>query len=161
GHLSDFVGRVNISPGSHLDLNYRTRLDKDNLSPKRNEVQMTAGSPALKLSTNYVFFDSQDDSEFSGREEISGNVAAKLNRLWRSSFAGRYDLESEGGLRSLALNLTYECECFVFSTTLNRQFYADRDLQPNDTILFKLTFKTLGDVQSDSISITNFNNVDG
>ncbi len=161
GHLSDFVGRVNISPGSHFDLIYRTRLDKDNLSPKRNEVQITTGPPALKLSTNYVFFDSQDDSEFSGREEISGNVAAKLNRLWRSSFAGRYDLEGEGGLRSLALNLTYECECFVFSTTLNRQFYEDRDLQPNDTILFKLTFKTLGDVQSDSISITNFNNVDG
>ncbi len=153
GHLSDFVGRVNISPGSHLDLIYRTRLDKDNLSPKRNEVQMSAGPPALRLSTNYVFFDSQDDSEFSGREEISGNVSAKLNRLWRSSFAGRYDLEGE--LRSLALNLTYECECFTFSTTLTRQFYEDRDLRPNDTILFKLTFKTLGDVQ------TGFSNVGG
>jgi len=155
GHLSDFVGRVNISPGSHLDLIYRTRLDKDNLSPKRNEVQMSAGPPALRLSTNYVFFDSQDDSEFSGREEISGNVSTKLNRLWRSSFAGRYDLEGDGELRSLALNLTYECECFTFSTTLSRQFYEDRDLRPNDTILFKLTFKTLGDVQ------TGFDNAGG
>jgi len=155
GHLSDFVGRLNISPGSHLDLIYRTRLDKDNLSPKRNEIQMTAGPPALKVSTNYVFFDSQDDSEFSGREEISGNINAKLNRLWRSSFAGRYDLEGDGELRSLALGLTYECECFTFSTTLTRQFYEDRDLRPNDTILFKLTFKTLGDVQ------TGFNNVGG
>jgi LPS-assembly protein len=155
GRLSDFVGRVNISPGGHLDLIYRTRLDKDNLSPKRNEVQMSAGPPALKMSANYVFFDAQNDTEFSGREEISGGVSAKINRFWKSSFSGRYDMEGEGDLRNLALNLKYECECFTFSTTISRQFYEDRDLKPNDTILFKLTFKTLGDVQ------TGFDNVGG
>mgnify|MGYP003994244295 FL=1 len=148
GRLSDFVGRVNISPGSHLDLIYRTRLDKDNLAPKRNEVQMSVGPPALRMSTNYVFFDSQNDAEFSGREEISGAVSAQLDRFWRSSISGRYDLQDDGDLRNIALNLVYECECFTFSTTISRQFYEDRDLRPNDTILFKLTFKTLGDVQT-------------
>ena len=156
GRLSDFVGRVNISPNSRLDLIYRTRLDKDNLSPKRNEVQVTVGPPALRFSSNYVFFsDAAADSEFSGREEISGNVFAKINRFWKSSFSGRYDLEGSGDLRNLSLNLTYDCECFTFSTTISRQFYEDRDLRPNDTILFKLTFKTLGDVQ------TGFDNLGG
>jgi LPS-assembly protein len=155
GRLSDFVGRINISPGQHLDLLYRTRLDKDNLSPKRNEVQIGVGPPALRLSANYIFFNNQSDTEFSGREEISGSVGAKLNRFWRSSFSGRYDLEGNGEMRNLALNLVYECECFTFSTTISRAFYEDRDLRPNDTILFKLTFKTLGDVQ------TGINNVGG
>jgi LPS-assembly protein len=146
GHLSDFVGRVNVSPGKLLDLSYRTRFDKDNFAFKRNEAKLAVGPPALRLSTSYIFFNSHNDTEFPGREEISGVVSAKLNRFWSSKFGTRYNLEKEGELRSLNLNLTYECECFTFDTQLRRDFYEDRDLRPDNTILFKLTFKTLGDV---------------
>jgi LPS-assembly protein len=146
GHLSDFVGRVNVSPGKLLDLSYRTRFDKDNFTFKRNESKLAVGPPALRLSASYIFFNSHNDTEFPGREEISGVVSAKLNRFWSSKFGTRYNLEKEGELRSLNLNLTYECECFTFDTQLRRDFYEDRDLRPDNTILFKLTFKTLGDV---------------
>lgn len=147
--FSDFVGRFNVSPNKHFDLSYRTRIDKDDLSPRRNEFAMTAGQPALKMTANYVFFDSQQDSQFGGREEISGDVSAKLNRNWNGKFSGVYDLEGGGELRTVALNLTYECECFTLSTTLRREFFQDRDIKPSDSILFNITFKTLGDVQTD------------
>jgi LPS-assembly protein len=146
GHISDYVARVNVSPGSHLNLVYRTRLDKGNFSFKRNELQIGAGPPALKFSANYIFFDPQSDANFSGREEISGVISAKLNRSWESHISSRYDLDGNGDLRNLGINLTYNCECFTLSTTVNRQFYVDRDLRPNDSIMFKLSFKTLGDV---------------
>jgi len=127
---------------------YRTRIDKDNFSFKRNELEIGTGPPALRIATNYIFFDAQSDANFLEREEISGSISAKLNRFWRSSIASRYDLEGNGDLRNLNLNLTYDCECFTLSTTINRQFYKDRDLKPNDSILFKLTFKTLGDIRT-------------
>jgi len=152
GLLSDFVGRVNVSPSKHLNLTYRSRLDKDNFSFKRNELQINAGPPALVFSSNYIFFEPQSDGEFSGREEISSTISAKLNRFWKSNISSRYDLQGNGDLRNLSLNLTYECECFTLSTSINRQFYQDRDLRPSDSIMFKLSFKTLGDIQS---SITN------
>ena len=152
GLLSDFVGRVNVSPVKHLNLTYRSRVDKDNFSFKRNELQINAGPPALVFSSNYIFFEPQSDGEFSGREEISSNISAKLNRFWKSNISSRYDLQGDGDLRNLSLNLTYECECFTLSTSINRQFYQDRDLRPSDSIMFKLSFKTLGDIQS---SITN------
>ncbi len=148
GHLSDFVGRVSVSPGIHLNLMYRTRIDKDNFSFKRNELEIGTGPPALRIATNYIFFDAQNDADFPGREEISGSISTKLNRFWRSSFASRYDLVGNGDFRNLNLNLTYDCECFTLSTTINRQFYKDRDLKPNDSILFRLTFKTLGDIRT-------------
>ncbi len=146
-HFSDFVGRVNITPGKNIDLMYRTRIDKSNFSPKRNEIQMKAGPPALRLSTNYIFFQRQDGSEFSGREELSGEINAKLDRFWLTKFSGRYDA-NKNDLRSIGINFTYECECFVFSASIKRDFYEDRDIRPNDTFLLKLTFKTLGDVKT-------------
>ncbi len=146
-HFSDFVGRVGISPGKNIDLMYRTRIDKSDLSPKRNEIRMIAGPPALRVSADYVFFDRQVGSEFSGREELSGNITAKLDRMWSSSISGRYDASNKE-MRNFGLNFTYECECFVFSASIRREFYEDRDIKPNDTFLLKLTFKTLGDVQT-------------
>ena len=147
GLLSDYVARVNVSPGKHLNLIYRSRLDKSNFSFKRNELQVGAGPPALKFSANYIFFEAQSDVDFSGREEISGTISTKLNRSWHSNINSRYDLDGSGDLRNLGMNLTYDCECFTLSTTINRQFYRDRDLRPSDSIMFKLSFKTLGNVQ--------------
>lgn len=147
-HFSDLVARVRVQPSRNLRLAYKTRIDKNDLSPRRTELNLTAGAPALNLQTNYVFFDRQEGSEFGGREELSGQVAARLDRLWRTAFSTRYDLEGDGDLRSVGLNFTYECECFIFDISLQRQFYQDRDLKPSDSIFFRLTFKTLGEVRT-------------
>ncbi|MFP6733476.1 MAG: LPS assembly protein LptD [Rhodospirillales bacterium] len=147
-HFSDLVARVRVQPSRNLRLAYKTRIDKNDLSPRRTELNLTAGAPALNLQTNYVFFDRQEGSEFGGREELSGQVAARLDRLWRAAFSTRYNLEGDGDLRSVGLNFTYECECFIFDISLQRQFYQDRDLKPSDSIFFRLTFKTLGEVRT-------------
>ena len=84
---------------------------------------------------------------------MSGYITAKLNRFWYTSIASRYDLEGNGDLRNLGLNLTYDCECFTVTTSIDRQFYKDRDVRPTDTIMLKLSFKTLGDIQTGIDSI--------
>mgnify|MGYP002630429327 CR=1 FL=1 len=147
-HFSDIVARAKISPGKHMDLTYRTRLDKDDFAPRRNEVSLSAGPDALRLSTNYVFFDRQPDSEFStSREEIRSSVAAKLSRNWQSEGSFVYDIE-QSDLRSHSLNFTYEDECLVFNTTWGRTFYRDRDIEPADTVFFRVNLKTLGEVST-------------
>ena len=148
GSLSDIVGSVRINPSEYLSLNYKTRLDKDNFVARRNEFQFSAGPPAFRVSTNYVFFDNRADSEFPSREEISYGVNTVINRNWRTSFSGLHDLGDDGGLRSVGLSLTYEDECFIFDLTASRRFFSDRDLKPDDRILLQFTFKTLGEVKA-------------
>ena len=145
--LSDYVGRVDVYPGRDIALTYRTRIDKDNFEQKRSEVQTTIGPPSLYSSVGYSFFDNRSDLALPVREELSAGLTGKISRYWRGSIAGTRDLE-QNEMRTMAANLTYECECFVFDVTLRRNFFEDRDLKPDDSILFRLTFKTLGDVQS-------------
>ena len=92
-NFSDIVGRVDISPGSHLNLRYRTRFSPNNFSPRRNEVEMTAGVPAFRVSTNYVFLERQQDSEFAGREELAASATSQINRFWRIGANARRDME--------------------------------------------------------------------
>ncbi len=148
GNLSDVVGTFELVPGSHLDLQYRTRLDKDDLSARRNEVRVAAGPPALRVNANYAFFEREAGSEFESREEIRGAINARVTRFWRSRLSAVHDLTADGGMRFLGINLTYEDECLVFSTDLSRTFFVDRDVRPTDSIFFRVTFKTLGSVRS-------------
>ncbi len=147
-HFSDIVGKVGVSPGRYVDILYRTRLSKENLEPKRNEVRLNVGPPALSMSTNYIFFDRQEGSEFSGREEVSLGISSQLTRYWRAHFSGVRDLEGDGEMRSLGIGLTYENECCTFTSRLTRTFFQDRDLEPTDAIIFQVLFKTLGEVAS-------------
>ena len=147
-HFSDIVGKVHIAPSNFFDLLYRTRIDQDNLGFRRNEVRLSAGVPAFNISSNYVFFDRLEKSEFRGREEISMQLNSRFNRFWRGQIGGVRDLDEDGGMRSLALNLTFENECLVVSTTASRQFFDDRDLDPTDAVIFRVSLKTLGDVKA-------------
>jgi len=144
-NFSDIVGRVQASPGPMLNVFYRTRLNKDNLEARRNELDVSVGTPALRLNTRYAYFDRQEDSEFAGREEISGSLSSQITDTWRSSLSATRDL-AEGDFRSMKLNLTYEDECFLFSTTINRTFFQNQDLQPENSMIFRFLFKTLGEV---------------
>ena len=144
-NVSDIVGRVHVSPNSMLDIYYRTRLDQSNLESRRNEIDVSAGVPALRLNTRYVYFDRQQGSEFAGREEIKGSLSSQINKTWRSSISATQDLV-EGDLRRMSVNLTYEDECFLFSTNFNRELYQNSELQPDNSIIFRILFKTLGEV---------------
>jgi LPS-assembly protein len=145
--LSDYVGRLRVSPGQGVLLGYRTRLDRDSFEPRRNELNFVVGPRALQVSANYIFFDNHASGEFGAREELSGGVTARFTRYWRGGFAARHDLE-ESDLRSVTGALVYEDECFIFDTIVQRSYYRDRDLEPSDAIIFRLSFKTLGDIHS-------------
>jgi len=144
-NFSDLVGKIHVVPSNFLDLLYRTRLSKDNFEPKRNELRLSGGPQALRVSTSYIFFDRKEGSEFTGREEVALGMGAQLTRYWRANLSGVRDLAGDE-MRSLGARLTYEDECCVFSTSLTRTFFQDRDLKPTDAIIFRVLFKTLGEV---------------
>lgn len=147
-HVSDIVAAVHVAPTSNLDIHYRTRLDKSSLDPRRNEFRLSAGPPLLKVNLNYVQYDRLEGSEFEGREQISTTISSQFSRFWRGQFSSVRDLDTGGGQRSLGLGATYEDECLIFSTNFTRSFFEDRDLKPSDAVIFRLAFKTLGEVKS-------------
>jgi len=146
-NFSDIVARMDVKPGSFLDLSYRTRFAADSLAPNRNEVRVSSGVPAFNVSANYVFLARQQGSEFAGREELNYSVNSKVNRFWRTRFNGVRDMAANE-FRSIGVDLIYEDECVTLTTTASRTFFEDRDVAPTDAITFRLLLKTLGEVKS-------------
>ncbi len=146
-NLSDFVAAVNISPKEYINVGYRTRLNKDTLTPRRNELGWQLGVDALNVSGEYVFFDQVDDEDLNRREEITTTLRAQLSRYWRTRIFGRRDLRS-GTNRVLGVGLTYEDECLEFGIEYSHRDYNDDDIDELDAVFFRIAFKTLGKLET-------------
>ncbi|RMD61668.1 MAG: LPS-assembly protein LptD [Alphaproteobacteria bacterium] len=153
GNFSDIVGRVEVQPTYQLDLLYRFRLDKDTLAPRRNEVDLVAGPPALNLNLSYLSIDSGIAEEgFDDREEISWTLRSRFTRYWSGFASQRIDLKASD-TRQVRLGLTYQDECFLIQTVAERNFFEDRDIEPENAFFINIVFKHLGGVTTSTTPI--------
>jgi LPS-assembly protein len=152
GNSSDYVARVEISPHPWFDLVNRIRLDKADLSIRRNEVEMYAGAPLFNVSANYTFIDAIAPSEseteaFGTREEFYGTMSTTLGTdYWNFRGSLRRDLTPEGSWLNYGAGLVYQDECFRFDFDWTRTFTRDREVESGDSFFARLTYKHLGDV---------------
>ena len=152
GNFSDYVGRVSVTPSEYVNLNYRFRVDKRTFASRRHEVDTSFGPRSVKLGLNYIFVDTRPDQpEFPlPRKQLQGQLSTQLTPEWSASGFFLRDLAApQGDEKELrhGVALVYEDECFIFSTDLARNFTEDRDVRPSTTLMFHITFKTLGRVQ--------------
>lgn len=152
-HFSDIVGRVKVSPTRFVNALYRFRLDKDDLAPRRNELEATLGVPKFRLNINYLSIDQQNSNDlldpedkFRDREEVTVGFSSQATKRWRFGANTRNDLTDGGGSLRHRAFLNYEDECFYFQVDYSRTFTRDRDVKPSDSLLFRVVFKTLGEV---------------
>jgi len=145
GHFSDYVGRVRIAPSSLLNVNYRFRLDKDNLAPIISDLSFNAGPSIFRVYANYLDIDSGASSgELEQRKEIIYGASSQFTENWTVSGRAIHNLVDDEGLLNYGIGLNYQDECFSFSTDYTRSFTRDRDVEPNDTLYFTIFFKHLG-----------------
>lgn len=143
---SDWVGRLEVSPNEYVNAFYRFNYATDELLANRNEFSMNIGGEGLRFNTNYTFVRSNIDPTTSNVEELSLGVTSKLNDFWTVQAATLQDLRvGQGTLQHLG-RLTYEDECFIFVTQYTKRYIRSVDLSEENSIMFQLTFKTMGEV---------------
>ncbi len=143
-NLSDFVGRVVVAPSDYFDLSYRFRLGRNDLAPRRSELDLTAGPEWLRVKLGYLSLDEAPSEDDVGkRQEINVSGTAALGRYWSVNGRFRRDLTGESTLR-VGGGLTYEDECLFFSIDVERNFITpERDIGEGTTVKLALRLKPL------------------
>ena len=121
-------------------------------------MEATLGVPKFRLNINYLSIDQQNsndlldpEDEFRDREEVTVGFSSQATKRWRFGANTRNDLTDGGGSLRHGAFLNYEDECFEFQLDYSRTFTRDRDVKPSDTILFRVVFKTLGEVGTSTV----------
>lgn len=140
---SDYVGRVMVSPNKDLVAVYRFRLDDDRYKIRRNEVTLMAREGPVLAEFGYAYFAADQTINFRSREEIYAGSVIKLDDYWRIYGQTRRDLSNSRTV-SNRLGIGYEDECIDISLGFDQSFYRDRDYEPDNSVIFRVTLKTLG-----------------
>lgn len=146
--LSDYVGRLDFSPGGNLAFLNRVRLDKDSLEVRRNENTLSVGTPVLRSAVTYMMFERSGEgaTAFARQHGVIYSVSSDLSQYWSALASASYNLTDGADPLAWATRLAYSDECFAFVTNFRRTFTNDRDALSGYELTFNIVFKTLGDV---------------
>jgi LPS-assembly protein len=153
--VSDIVARGTFAPTKWLDLTYRTRLDSETLATHYSDAVASAGVDKFRVSVGYIytnfnpftFFDqpqppAANSAVFFPRNEVNLGLSSKWGNYKVTGYARR-DLATNQ-MVDVGADAIYEDECFIFDLRLYRRYTSINGDDGASTVLFLVTFKTIG-----------------
>ena len=157
--LSDFVGRTTIKYGSLVSLTHRFRIDRHDLTVRRNEVDLTLGTSRTYATVGYIRLNRDINTEdLQDREEVRLGARLAFAKYWSVFGSTIIDLTSATSTPAAVLSfgedgfqpvrsrfgVAYEDECFRFGVSWKRDYLADRDFRRGNSFSLTIAFKNLG-----------------
>ncbi|MBB4265719.1 LPS-assembly protein LptD [Roseospira visakhapatnamensis] len=146
--LSDYVGQIDAVPHPYLDLFYRFRLDRDDLSPNSTVVGFRAGPPVFNVSGTYLSvpaYAEDGGTDITAREELVGGVGITFDRFWTTWGGARYDVRQSRVVDAWA-GLSYDDECLGLGLNYTTNYNEVSGERVGQSVLLRLTLKTLGEI---------------
>jgi LPS-assembly protein len=143
---SDYVTRLSVSPNEYVTLSYRGRFDAQDFSTQLSDFSGRLSYAGRFLNVSYLEAPAQPLSlQPRARREVVGSLGGRISGFWSAAIGARRDLELAEMVSSFG-SLTYEDECFAFQAVYSRRFSTTTTAEQGTDIIFRLVFKTVGDV---------------
>ena len=145
--LSDVVGSANYEIGKNINLKYNFSLDQNYKQLNYDEIGTTFDFNPIKIDFNYL-----KESKHIGDQEYFGSridFAKSDNGLF--TFETKRNLVTDS---SEFYNLSYEYinDCLRAGLVYRREFYTDSEIEPENSLMFKITLTPFGNINSPSFT---------
>lgn len=138
--LSDYVGRLALNWDTTFTTAYRFRLDRNDLSPKRTEINTLLNLSPFWLQVDYL--DLNSDPFLDDRQEVVASGSVAVTDYW-TLFAGtRRDLKQNQQTVANA-GFRYRDECFNLYGNFSRSLIRDRDVEPSSSFVLRVELENL------------------
>lgn len=146
-HLSDYVGNIQLNY-QHLNLYYRFRLNRENLSKRKNDIGFSVGGNPLRVGLNYLYQGAYtlDNKHYDEENEIRFWAQSQFHKNWQTSGYYRYNLKKDGGPIEYGVQLRYDNECSAIIFDLEKSYTKDRNYKGSTSFMIKVLLKTLGGI---------------
>lgn len=148
---SDYVGLIGFATPFGLSASVGARLDEQTLELRRSELRAGLNMSRGSISARYAFIQAQPLYGFADdRHEVTLGGRTKLRESWSIFGSGTYDLERSMVVHD-AVGFSYDDDCFTYSMTFSQSHNRDTR-EAAQTIGFNISFRTIGDFGSSSLS---------
>ncbi len=155
--FSDWVGRTEIRYRDFVQLTHRFRIDKDNLSVRRNEFDATLGSKKTYVELSYLRLNrdiAAGIEDLKDREEVRASARLAFARYWSvfgSSVVNLTDRREDPTFASdgfeplrTRLGIAYQDDCMEVGFTWRRDYSRSGDARKGNTFQLIFALRNLG-----------------
>lgn len=151
GTSSDWIATADFSLGRPLGVATSMRFDEDTLELNRIDARIRTNFWRLRGALQYYKIDESIAAIENGQqredEAISINARFKLTDRFNLSYARIRDIAEEIDSRHL-FGLGYQDGCALFELAFERSDNTDRELGPRDSLTFRFSLLSLGELGS-------------
>jgi LPS-assembly protein len=145
--FSDVVGRTKYNINNKVSLNYEFSLDQNYKDLNYNEVGSSYTNQNVKFNLSYL----QEKKHIGNQELIVAGFDYKLNNSTELAFSTKRNLlTSSAEFYNLSYN--YINDCLKAGVAYRREFYTDRDVEPENRLMFTISIIPFAEINSPSMS---------
>ena len=145
--LSDLVATSDFKINDNVNLKYNFSLDQNYQDFNYNELGTSFNFNIVSFDFNYL----QESKHIGDQEYFNTKFDYTKNENSIISFATKRNLVTNS---SEFYNLSYEYlnDCLRAGLVYRREFYNDSELEPENSLMFKITLTPFGNVNSPSLN---------
>ncbi len=141
--LSDLVGSATYKINENVNLNYNFALDQNYNDFNYNEFGSTLDFNSFKVDFNYL----HEGKHIGDKEYFKTKLDFNNSKNTLISFETKRNLITNS---SEFYNLSYEYlnDCLKAGLVYRREFYNDSEIEPENSLMFKITLIPFGNINS-------------
>ena len=145
--LSDIVGSSRFRINDNFNLNYNFNLDQNYNEFNNNELGTIVNFENFKVDLSYL----QEKKHIGDQEYFKTKFELQSKEKGLFSFETKRNLITDS---AEFYNLSYEYlnDCLRAGIVYRREFYNDSEIEPENSLLFKITLTPFGNINSPSFN---------
>ncbi len=141
--LSDFVGSSKLSLGNKFNFDYNFSLDQNYQEVNYSDFGSTINFNAASLNFNYL----KEQKHYGDNKYLETELNFNRNSNERVSFKGKRNLITNSA-EYYDLSYEYFNDCLRAGIVYRREFYNDSEIEPENSLMFKITLIPFGNIES-------------
>ena len=141
--FSDVVGKAELNANEKISLNYNFSLDQGYKRFNYNEIGTDITFDKAKFNIKFL----QEKNHIGDQEFVKSGANFKLNESSELNFSTKRNLlTSSAEFYNLSYN--YINDCLKAGIGYRREFYTDRDIEPEDRLMFTISIIPFAEINT-------------
>ena len=139
--FSDVVGGTSFSMNDNFKISYNFALDQNYKDLNYNDINADIIMDKVEFSIGYL----EESAHIGNQEYINSSIKFNIDESSQLNISTKRDLKKNS---SEFYNISYDYmnDCLKAGLVFRREFYTDRDVQPNNSLMFRISIVPFADL---------------
>ena len=144
---SDVVGEINYNFSEIGKIGYNFSLDHNLNDLNYNEVTTELNFGAVQFNLDYL----EEQNHIGDEHYASSGISLNFNENNKFSFTAKKNFKTES-TELYDLSYQYAIDCLTAGVVYRREFYQDSDIEPSDSLMFRITFVPFASINTPALN---------